>query len=425
MSVRTGNRDARALPGRLSTPTRAVLRLGSVAARASRAAGYEGQMIGGRLALMLRPDCLAELARGRRVVLVSGTNGKTTTTAMLAAALGTREPVASNSSGANMLDGLTAALADSPARTAVGEVDELHLPAAARATCPEALVLLNFSRDQLDRATELREIVTRLRAFAAEQPDLPVLANCDDPNVVYAAAAFRQVVWAGVGTSWSGDADNCPHCGHRLQVEQQHHWHCPRCLLRRPQPEWERDGGALVGPRGERFALQPRLPGEVNEINAAMAASTAAAFGIAPDRAVSAVSAVDDVAGRYRTLAVGQHQVRLLLAKNPAGWAATLDLLVAANTPIVISVNARQADGRDTSWLYDVEFERLAGARVVVTGERAADLGVRLSYAEVPHGSAPSALAALDQLPPGPVLVVGDYTSFLAARSRLEEQSAR
>jgi UDP-N-acetylmuramyl tripeptide synthase len=426
MPVHTGNRNSRQVadPPRPSALTSAVLRLGSVAARASRLAGYEGQMIGGRLALMLRPDCLAELAAGRRVVLVSGTNGKTTTTAMLAAALGTQEPVASNASGANMLDGLTAALAESSARTAVGEVDELHLPAAARATRPEALVLLNFSRDQLDRASELREVVTRLHAFAAEQPDVLVVANCDDPNAVFAAAMFRRVVWVAVGTSWSGDAGSCPYCGYRLEVDEQR-WCCPRCLLRRPEPEWALSGGALEGPMGQRLPIESRLPGEVNRINAALAASTAAALGVPLERAVAAVSRVDDVAGRYRTFQVGHHQVRLLLAKNPAGWAATLDLLLGENTPVVIAVNARQADGRDTSWLYDVDFERLAGVRVVVTGDRAADLRVRLSYAEVPHGSAPSVLAGVEQLPPGPVLVVGDYTSFLAARFRLEEQGVR
>ena len=427
MPVRTGNRyspPAAGRPGRLSASTRAVLRLGSVAARASQLAGYEGGMIGGRLALMLRPDCLSELAAGRRVVLVSGTNGKTTTTAMLVAALETREPVASNASGANMLDGLTAALAESPASTAVGEVDELHLPAAARATRPEALVLLNFSRDQLDRASELREIVTRLHAFADEQPDVLVVANCDDPNVVFAAAMFRRVVWVAVGTSWSGDAGSCPHCGYRLDVDDQR-WHCPRCLLRRPEPEWALSGGVLAGPLGERLAVESRLPGEVNRINAALAASAAAALGVPPESAAPAVSTVEDVAGRYRTFRIGEHQVRLLLAKNPAGWAATLDLLCGESTPVVIAVNARQADGRDTSWLYDVDFERLAGTRVVVTGERAADLAVRLTYAEVPHGAAPSVLAALDQLPRGPVLVVGDYTSFLAARSRLEDRGAR
>lgn len=426
MHARTEIRDSRPAEQqrRISAATHVALWLGAAAARGSRLAGYEGQMIGGRLALMLRPECLSELARGRRVVLVSGTNGKTTTTAMLAAALGTREPVASNSSGANMLDGLTAALAESPAPTLVGEVDELHLPAAARATHPRSLVLLNFSRDQLDRASELRGVVARLYEFAAEQPDVLVVANCDDPNVVLAAAAFRRVVWVSVGKSWSGDARSCPHCGHWLHADGQRWW-CPRCSLRRPRPEWSLVGGELTGPEGEHIAVRSRLPGEVNRINASLAVSAASVLGADLTRAVSAVAAVDDVAGRYRTFRVGQHRIRLLLAKNPAGWAAVLDLLFSEFVPVVIAINARQADGRDTSWLYDVPFERLAGGAVVVTGERSPDLSVRLSYAEIPHSTATNVLAALDRLPSGPVFVVGDYTGFLAARSHLEAAGER
>src|SRR5579875_1084032 len=171
---------------RVSVGTRWAVWAGAAAAGLSRRLGYSGGMIGGRVALMVRPGCLGELMAGRRVVLVSGTNGKTTTTAMLAAALRTLGPVASNSSGANMLDGLTAAVAGNHASLVAGEIDEWYLPEAISQVRPQVVVVLNLSRDQLDRAGELRSLVRRITT-ATHVPAAPVfVANADDPYVVAA-----------------------------------------------------------------------------------------------------------------------------------------------------------------------------------------------------------------------------------------------
>jgi UDP-N-acetylmuramyl tripeptide synthase len=399
-------------------------------------------MIGGRVALMLRPSCLTELATGRRVVLVSGTNGKTTTTAMLAAALATAGEVASNASGANMLDGLTAAMAGSAAPTVVGEVDELYLPTAVEQTNAVAVVLLNLTRDQLDRACEIRRTASQLQTVAARFPELLIIANCDDPYVVLIAEAFSKVVWVAAGGSWEGDGSTCPRCGYRLVTEVAHSasgsdnvigdnvigdnvigdngWVCRRCGLARPRPHWRLSADALITPDGASLSLSLRLPGEFNRINAAMAIAAARAMAVEPKRAADAVGEVTGSAGRYQRIRVGDHEIELLLAKNPAGWAVMLDLLCTHSGPMIIAVNGREADGHDTSWLYDVGFERLAGRQVVAAGERSSDLGVRLSYAGVAHITSPDPLAVLDQLTPGRVLFVGDYTSFWRLRSVLE-----
>jgi UDP-N-acetylmuramyl tripeptide synthase len=411
---------------RMSLRSRMALGLGALVARASRAAGFGGQMIGGRVALMLRPDCLVELASRRRVVLVSGTNGKTTTTAMLAATLATRGTVASNATGANMLDGMTAAMAAYPASTFVGEVDEIYLPIAVRQTNPSVVVLLNLTRDQLDRACEIRRTASRLRAMALHSPELLMVANCDDPYVVLSAGAFSRVVWVAAGARWEGDGSNCPNCGHRLTFHPESgdvHWYCRQCGLSRPRPHWRLTAGELIAPDGTELPLTLRLPGEFNRVNAAMAIAAGQSLGIAPHDAVAAVGRVEGTAGRYQTMQAGDHDVELLLAKNPAGWSVLMDLLCAHTDPVIISVNAREADGHDTSWLYDVGFERLGGRPVVAAGDRASDLGVRLSYAGVEHTTSPDPLAALSGLEPGRVRFVGDYTSFCRVRSVLEARA--
>ncbi|HEY2724617.1 MAG TPA: MurT ligase domain-containing protein [Pseudonocardiaceae bacterium] len=413
-------------PPRISVRTRLALGVGALVARASRTAGFGGHMIGGRVALMLRPRCLVELASRRRVVLVSGTNGKTTTTAMLAAALATRGKVASNATGANMLDGMTAAMAAYPAPTFVGEVDEIYLPIAVQQTSPSVVVLLNLTRDQLDRACEIRRTASRLRAMAGHSPDLLMVANCDDPYVVLSAETFNKVVWVAAGARWEGDGSNCPSCGHRLSFEpdgEELHWTCRRCGLSRPEPDWRLLGGKLIGPDGSPLPLRLRLPGEFNRVNAAMAIAAGEALGVAPDRAAEAIGQVEGTEGRYQTVQLGDHNLELLLAKNPAGWAVLMDLLCARSDPVIISVNAREADGHDTSWLYDVGFERLGGRAVVAAGERASDLGVRLSYAGVEHTTSRDPLAALSGLQPGRVQFVGDYTSFSRLRSTLEARA--
>ena len=157
--------------------------------------------------------------------------------------------------------------------------------------------------------------------------------------------------------------------------------------------------------------LALRLPGRCNIGNAALAVATAAALGVPPQRAAAAMGELAEVAGRFAVVKRGEQELRLLLAKNPAGWVATLPVLEQARSLLIV-INAREADGRDTSWLWDVPFEGLAPRPMVASGERAADLGVRLSYAGLEHSTEPDLVAALSLLPPGTVDVVANYTGF-------------
>jgi UDP-N-acetylmuramyl tripeptide synthase len=147
-------------------------------------------------------------------------------------------------------------------------------------------------------------------------------------------------------------------------------------------------------------------------------------IGVPSGRAAAAISRLDSVAGRYSVIRRGVHEVHLLLAKNPAGWAATLPLLEQAMSLLLV-VNANEADGRDTSWLWDVPFERLPVRPTVASGERAADIGLRLSYAEREHRTEPDPIAALGLLPAGEVYVVANYTAFDRLVHRLGTEEVR
>ncbi len=402
---------------------RVAVEIGLWTARLSRRVGAgSGSIIGGRATLLLCPDALSRLAAGRQVVLVSGTNGKTTTSHLLAAALGSAGTVAHNATGSNMPDGAVAALAQNRGtRFAVIEVDELHLSTVAEAVDPEVIVLLNLSRDQLDRGSEVRSVAAALAAALIRLPRTTVVANTDDPMVVWAAAPAARTVWVSAGAGWSGDTTTCPRCGRALAPATTR-WAC-ECGLARPEAVWTAvDGAAGAGSAqratGETFPVRLSLPGRFNLGNAVMAVAAAAQMGTDPGDAADAMSEVDDVAGRYSLVTVGPHEVRLLLAKNPAGWAETLGVIDDAKS-LLIAVNAREADGRDTSWLWDVPFDDLRSPTVVASGERAADLGVRLSYADVAHTTVPDPIAALAGMAPGKVDIVANYTAFNDIRRRL------
>ena len=383
----------------------------------------EGSIIGGRVTLALDPAALTGLASGRQVVLVSGTNGKTTTSHMVAAALRALGPVAHNASGSNMPDGAVAALAqDIDSLLAVIEVDELHLATVAEAVKPSVIVLLNLSRDQLDRGSEVRSVAAALSTALTRSPLTTVVANADDPMVVWAAAPAARTTWVAAGSGWSGDTLACPRCGHALDHTAER-WGCA-CGLVRPTPTWTARDGAAAHSTGTTTPVPLQLPGRFNLGNAVMAIAAAAELGVEPAIAATAIGGIETIAGRYWAIEHGQHNVRLLLAKNPAGWAETLGLLDDGKA-LLIAVNAREADGRDTSWLWDVHFEDLRAATVAACGERAADLGVRLSYADVAHTTTADPLEALEGLPPGSVDVVGNYTAFLDLRHRLTATAGR
>lgn len=406
----------------MTVRARAALGAGRAARWASRVTGRgAGAMIGGLVAMALDRSILRQLGAGRKTVIVTGTNGKSTTTRMVAAALGTIGEVATNSEGANMDAGLVAALAAArDAQVAALEVDEMHVPHVSDALDPSVIVLLNLSRDQLDRVGEINHIERTLRAGLARHPGAVVIANCDDVLVTSAAYDCPNVVWVAAGGGWANDSVSCPRSGEVI-VRDGPDWRSTGAEFSRPQPAWWFDAENLYGPDGFVSPMRLELPGTVNRGNAAHAVAAAVAMGSDPAAAVAAVSAVDEVAGRYRTVRVGAHTARLLLAKNPAGWQEALSMVDKTAAGVVISVNGQVPDGEDLSWLWDVRFEHFEGIRVVAAGERGTDLAVRLGYAEVDHTLVHDTVEAIESCPSGHVEVVANYTAFLQLQRAFEK----
>jgi UDP-N-acetylmuramyl tripeptide synthase len=244
------------------------------------------------------------------------------------------------------------------------------------------------------------------------------VANCDDVLMTSAAYDSPDVVWVAAGGGWANDSVSCPRSG-EIIVREGSHWYSTGTDFKRPTPQWWYDDDNVYGPDGLILPMTLALPGAVNRGNATQAIAAAVALGADPAAAVVAVSGVDEVAGRYRTVRLGQHTARVLLAKNPAGWQEALSMVDKHSAGVVIAVNGQVPDGEDLSWLWDVRFEHFDDTAVVAAGERGTDLAVRLGYAGVGHTLVHDTVKAIASCPPGHVEVIANYTAFLQLNRRL------
>jgi lipid II isoglutaminyl synthase (glutamine-hydrolysing) len=280
------------------------------------------------------------------------------------------------------------------------------------------VTLLNLSRDQMDRAAEIWLLARRWRAALAAAPDCRVIANADDPLVAWAAGQARKVTWVAAGQRWHGDSWCCPNCGSHLRRDGED-WHCGECPNRRPPVSWVLAGDEVIDPTGRSRPLDLLLPGRANRSNAVIALAVADVFGVGVTQAISAVERVSSVAGRYTQVERRGCELRLLLAKNPAGWLEALDILAPAPAPVMLAVNAQGPDGRDTSWLWDVDYRRLRGRQVFVSGERKLDLAVRCEADEVAFRLVDTVDEAVELADSASMDVVANYTAFQQIRAVL------
>lgn len=389
---------------------RAAIMAGAFARAIYRVSRRRGDGVHARgLAMMtVDPHAIERLSRGRSSALVTGTNGKTTTTYLLAAALG--DHVAHNYTGANMATGIVTAYAESDAPLAAIEVDELHFPSIARMITPRVIVLLNLSRDQLSRSHEVARVVT-LWSEALASDGATIVANCADPNVV-AATPPERAVWFDPGTRWTDDAHVCPRCAGLIDWTVDS-WSCG-CGFTMPRPTYRRDGVVLTGPAGDQHDLQLRLPGEFNGGNAVAAIAAASVMGIDIDTALGRMGSLDSAFGRYMSYDVGGRPARLVLAKNPVGMRAALELT--GNAQVIVGIGAEGVDGRDTSWLYDAPFDMLAGRLVGAVGRRRHDLALRLEIAGAHPLVGEDIHDVARQLPAGELYLIGNYSNFVLWR---------
>jgi UDP-N-acetylmuramyl tripeptide synthase len=434
---------------------------------ASRASGRGGgTTLPGRVLLRLEPEAIARLGArlDRGTTIVSATNGKTTTAGMIAGILAAdgRRPV-HNRAGSNMTWGVATALLEQRGREGLFEVDEAWLPRVADQLDPGLIVLGNLFRDQLDRYGEMEALAEEwARTVAARAGRTRFVLNADDPLIADlgrdpAGARREGVVYFGIEDPAQAlpelqhafDAKHCRRCGRPYAYERAFvghlgHYSCPHCGAERPRPEVAATAIELRGMDGSRtrvrtpdgeLQLDLPLPGLYNVYNALAALAAGLRLGVAPERVATALAEMRAAFGRVETIPVGDVPVSILLVKNPAGANEVLRTLLlesreGGGIDLWAALNDRTADGRDVSWIWDADFELLAGAvrRVVCSGTRAPEMALRLKYAGWPEEAievVPGIAASLDSAVEGAqgrLFALPTYTALLELRKLLADR---
>ncbi len=449
----------------------------------------------GLVADRIDPNLLAKVSQRlpRGTVVVAGTNGKTTISRMLADMLeahGWR--VAHNRSGSNLVRGVAAALAgrstlggDPRADIGVIEADEAAFPEIVRRVRPRLILLNNLFRDQLDRYGELNTIATRWSAALATVPDdITIVFNGDDPTLSAIAEhlpmrrlpfglADANPLFQLSALPHAADAATCRACGsdlayHALYASHLGDWYCPRCGRARPPLALSGTNIRLDGVDalhvtvasddvsaaahasngttettarvpGHQLELAVNVPGLYNVYNVIAAVAAAKALGLSDATIVSALASFRAAFGRLERITFRGRTLIVALVKNPVGFNETLRMLTmetgGLTVTTLIAINDLDADGRDVSWLWDVDFELLArgDAPLFTTGLRGADMANRLKYAGVAtdrvHPLSPALAVALDAfietVPEGATAyILPTYTAMLGLRRTLAELGA-
>ncbi len=453
-------------------------RIAAIAAAKGAAVLSRGLRLGGGTALpglvaeRIDPNIVSGLSRGlgQGSLLVTGTNGKTTTARLLRSMVqaGGFRSVA-NGAGSNLMRGIAAALVESVRLTGgftarrrclgIFEVDEATLPQAVASLRPRVLLFTNLFRDQLDRYGEVEHVAAIWREVVQELPDtVTVVLNADDPAVAsLAGAAKGRVLLYGLedavvgiqGLEHAADARWCPNCGSELSYAAVFfghlgRWRCSDCGVGRPAvgvaclpSESGTDGQDLTLrlPEGELSARLP-LTGLYNAYNALSATAVATVLGVEAEAIEKGLRSFTAGFGRQERLNVGGRQLQVILAKNPAGLNQVLRAITAdgAQKDLLLFLNDNIADGQDVSWIWDVDFELLAGATrsLSVSGTRAWDMALRLKYAgmdplpRVEPDTSKALRMALSETSKGATLyVIPTYTALLDLRRLLARMGER
>ncbi|MFP5363428.1 MAG: MurT ligase domain-containing protein [Thermoleophilia bacterium] len=445
----------------------AKIAVARAAGAVSRRSGRGATSLPGKLLMRMEPNAIARLARRlpQGSAVISATNGKTTTAMMVAAILergGTR--LVHNRAGANMAGGVASVLLGAARGNGIDgdaglfEVDEFWLDRVVAQLHPRALLLANLFRDQLDRYGELETIADRWAATVAAAAETVLVLNADDPLVADLGRERGDggVTYFGVqddamalhGMAHASDSKHCRRCGapyvyDAIYMGHLGRYHCPNGDSRRPQPQVSATEIVLDGTRGARFTLHLGgeqaavalpLPGLYNVYNALGAAALARALGAPLEQIVAGLEAAQAAFGRAETVSIGGRELAILLVKNPAGANEVLRTLALdeGEHDLLAVLNDNTADGRDISWIWDADFELLAGRlrQVTCSGTRAAELALRLKYAGIPtervrvvpalEQGLDAALADGD----GPIVALPTYTAMLALRELLVARGA-
>lgn len=417
-----------------------------------------GSSLPGKLAARLDPDVLAALGANYDVIIVTGTNGKTLTTSLIVKVLRQQyDHVLTNPTGSNMMQGIiTAFLADGKKakqrQLAVLEVDEANVAPVAQYLKPKAFVLTNIFRDQMDRYGEFYTTYEKILAGVRANPTATVIANGDAPifssrplpnPMQYFGFALNQDAKVDQVAPPNTDGVLCPVCEHILHYHGRTYanlgdFFCPHCGFKRPALAHEVTAVQSLTPGSSAFAIDDhpyelQIGGTYNVYNALAAYSVGQLFGVSPDQVTQAFAYDEKVFGRQEEIQVGDKQVTLILVKNPVGLNEVLAMIDRQTDPFgfVMLLNAKYADGTDTSWIWDGDFEELVASgkatSYMVGGERWHDIAFRLQVAGVAKDSLKTKPALGDvideikRLPEKQVYVLATYTAVLQLRKKLSE----
>jgi lipid II isoglutaminyl synthase (glutamine-hydrolysing) len=446
---------------RLPIPLAAEVAVAQAAGKLSRLAGAGGgTTLPGKLLWKFDPGAVDRLAARLPAgsAVISATNGKTTTAAMAASILRERFRLAHNSSGANLVSGIASTLLHAgDAELGLFEVDEAAFPEVVERVHPRAVCLGNLFRDQLDRYGELEHVAQRWRRAVTDLPaEAALVVNGDDPQVGALAAERAGAIVFGVddpavarpSLQHAADSKYCIRCGTPYEYAAAYVGHlgdyrCPACGHARPRLDvaarqielnaLESVSFELSLPSGAH-SVRLNVPGLYNVYNALAAASLALSLGASAEEIARGLGSFNAAFGRFERISVGERTLLMLLIKNPAGANEAVRTIVDGGAPsiAVVALNDAIADGRDVSWIWDVDFEPLISGldRLVATGDRAAELALRFKYAGLDTNVievVPSLSAALDrglELTPanGELVVLPTYTAMLALRKLVTDR---
>lgn len=426
--------------------------------------GRGGTAFPGRMALKICPDVLSALSNGVRTILITGTNGKTTSARMIEQAfIDQKRSYLSNKSGANLISGITAEFAMNSSITghckkeyAVIECDEAASKTVLKYLKPEVIVATNVFRDQLDRYGEITHTLNNIIEGISHSPESLLCLNADCslissiPEHVPNPVVFFgiNVPLADADSKELSDASHCIHCKTEYEYDYHTYGHlggfrCPKCGYSRPTPQYavteisalDVDSSSVnMDLNGRELFLHINLPAVYNIYNAAGAAAALDAFGFQRAEIASALASFDCGFGRMEKFDLEGRPGRMMLVKNPAGCNQVMRYLAALpdEAMFVVCLNDNDADGTDISWIWDADFERLStmGERldqVLVSGLRAEDMLLRLKYAGVPeermtlvhdYGELIERMCKSEHR----VFIMPTYTAMLDLRSQLQKR---
>lgn len=430
---------------------------------ALRLLGRGGTDFPGRVALKLCPDVLGHLAKNVTTIIVTGTNGKTTTSRMIEQALADSGiSYFANRSGANLLSGVTAEFAMHSSMTgkckheyALIEADEAAFKAISRYVDAKVVVVTNVFRDQLDRYGEVTHTLDNICIGVSNSKHAMLCLNADDSlSGSLAEMVDNPVLYYGVDTpiyktrvAELSDAPYCHHCKSAYEYDYVTYGHlggfrCPGCGHKRPAPQvsvWEvissnaEQSKILIGSEGVNYPATVNLPGGYNIYNACACMACAKALGLDLAVAAKSLSSFACGFGRMEKFEIKGASLRMILIKNPAGCNQVLNFLTDITEPFVFAacLNDRTQDGKDVSWIWDVDFEQLVQMqnldKVLISGVRADDMAMRFKYAGLPvekieiirdYGELTETCIRQGK----PVFIMPTYTAMLDLRASISKQ---